>query len=1034
MESKRIYSEKDWNGILEKFNLSEEEINEKKKILNKYIEMHRNGDLKNHKEENIKPSFFMEVFKDILGYNSITSGKFELYFEKKTKMTQERSDACLGFFEKDYNSDRVKAVIELKGPYVDLDKEQVGRKNSRSPVKQAFDYRADIGKSCEYIIVSNIYEIRFYQNDYGRTKYEVFNLEMLEEEENFKKFYCLFSKEFLFGNKLEEKSFIDKSFEEISLKEEKIKKEFYNKYKEVREKIFSILKLDNDNTGTDILIEKTQKLLDRFLFIKFAEATDPSLLPKNIYKKYINGTVINGNVKKFQGFKLLCDGIDVGNKEEDINGYNGGLFKRDKELEKLVIKNEIFDELERLAEYDYSSDLNENILGHVFEKSMTDLEKLKANQNNENYDKKDGNQKRTGAFYTPKYIVQYIVKNAIDNWLEDRKKELGYYNLPEVEENKIFLKGYEHKHKHKEKKLSIKAKRHLDFWNKYREKVKNIKVIDPACGSGAFLVEVFNYLKEIRGEINNNILNYNVSKSYSADMDSEILLNNIYGVDVNKEAAEITKLSLWLKTANKNKPLENLDKNVKCGNSLIDDKEIAGEVAFNWDKEFPEVFENGGFDIVVGNPPYGVNFDDKTKKYLLKFDKLVPDYEIYIYFISLYRKILKRNGYLSYIFSNTFLSTLYGKKYRKSLLKEVSIKEIVDLSNDNTFIDARVRTIIFSFKNSIENNESTFTKIENRNFKQFKKYSKDKVLENVENIASLFFQNRNEIEIVKKIKENVKIKDFFEISQGLIPYDKHKGHNEYTIKNRIWHSNTQKDKTYKKELKGGDVSQYLIKWNGELWISYGEWLAAPRERKFFVNERILVREITNKRLFACYTDKEFYNTPSLINIINEKNILELKYILTLINSTLLGWYHNKTSPKANKGLFPKILVNDVRNLPIKEISLKDQQLFIEKADKILSLNKKLQEENSEFQKLIAKKFGKKLSNKLKKWYLLNFSEFEKELKTEISPEWAKYFLQRQEKILKIKNEIDKIDREIDKMVYELYGLNDDEIKIIEENL
>jgi len=95
---------------------------------------------------------------------------------------------------------------------------------------------------------------------------------------------------------------------------------------------------------------------------------------------------------------------------------------------------EEFDELEQLAKYDYSSDLNENILGHVFEKSMTDLEKLKANQNNENYDKKVGNQKRTGAFYTPKYIVQYIVKNAIDNWLEDRKKELGYYNLPEVEE------------------------------------------------------------------------------------------------------------------------------------------------------------------------------------------------------------------------------------------------------------------------------------------------------------------------------------------------------------------------------------------------------------------------------------------------------------------------------------------------------------------------------------------------------------------------------------------------------------------------
>ena len=272
-------------------------------------------------------------------------------------------------------------------------------------------------------------------------------------------------------------------------------------------------------------------------------------------------------------------------------------------------------------------------------------------------------------------------------------------------------------------------------------------------------------------------------------------------------------------------------------------------------------------------------------------------------------------------------------------------------------------------------------------------------------------------------------------------FHKYRGHDEYTIKNRIWHSNIQKDETYKKELKGEDVKQYIINWNGELWISYGEWLAAPREQKFFVTERVLIREITKDRLYACYTEKEFYNTPSLINIIDEKNILNLKYILTLINSKLLGWYHNKTSPKANKGLFPKILVNDVRNLPIVEITLNEQQPFIEKADKMLSLNKELQGISQKFQRMIMREFNlEKLSTKLQNWYLLNFDEFIKELlkaKVKLSlsqkADWEDYFIAEKEKADTLNNEITKTDKEIDKIVYELYGLSEEEIKIIEES-
>ena len=132
----------------------------------------------------------------------------------------------------------------------------------------------------------------------------------------------------------------------------------------------------------------------------------------------------------------------------------------------------------------------------------------------------------------------------------------------------------------------------------------DIKIVDPACGSGAFLITAFEYLLNYNNYLNDKIFDLTGVKDLFSDTTKEILQNNIFGVDLNKESVEITKLSLWLKTADKNKTLASLENNIKCGNSLIDDPEIAGNLAFNWEKEFPEIFANGGFDIVVGNPPY----------------------------------------------------------------------------------------------------------------------------------------------------------------------------------------------------------------------------------------------------------------------------------------------------------------------------------------------------------------------------------------------------------------------------------------------
>lgn len=1012
---------------------AQEEINlndysEKRKILNNWINSLEKGILSKSKEEEFQGEFLNDIFSFILGAVNKSSGNDEwnLQRESKTRIDGQKADGVIGFFDVN-GKDDVRAVIELKGPTISLDQRQKRSGDTRTPVEQAFNYAPKYGKNCQWVIVSNYKEIRLYRSN-DMTEYEVFFLENLKDDLEFQKFIYILSFEALVGTANKKAKALELS-EEYQKNQIEIEKKFYNEYRNIRLHIFENMKENNPETDENTLLEKVQKLLDRFLFICFCE--DKGLLEKDFFNTILKKGKDFGSI--FDIFKVFCNWINLGNPKENISHFNGGLFKNDDVLNSLNIDDKVFEELKKISDYDFDSDLNVNILGHIFEQSISDIEELKKSISGEEFDQKKSKRKKDGIFYTPQYITKYIVENSIKNWLDDKRKELGEDDLPKLNEKDYIFDIAK-------KNYTKNYRKHIEFWQQYREAVRNIKIIDPACGSGAFLITAFEFLLNYNKYLDDKIFDLVGTSDLFSDRTKEILQNNIFGVDLNRESVEITKLSLWLKTADKNKTLASLENNIKCGNSLIDDPEIAGDLAFNWEKEFPEIFANGGFDIVVGNPPYGVNFDDKTKKYLLEFDKLVPDYEIYIYFISLYRKILKNNGYLSYIFPNTFLSTLFGKKYRENLFNTITVKEIIDLSNDNTFVDASVRTIIFSFKNILENSDIKFLKTRDKTFYSFKDYLKNEVMENIENIASLFFQNKKEKEIISKIKNNQKLADFFEVSQGLIPYDKYRGHDEYTIKNRIWHSNVKKDETYKKELKGEDVKQYLLNWNNELWISYGEWLAAPRERKFFVNKRILIREITKDKLFACYTEEEFYNTPSLINVINEKDILELKYILTIVNSKLLGWYHNKTSPKANKGLFPKILVNDVRNLPLVNIPLEKQQPFIEKADKMLFLNKELQDLSQKFQRMLLRKFDlEKLSTKLQEWYLLDFSDFIKELKrlkVKLSlsqeSEWEEYFLEEKSKAIAVDSEIKNTDKEIDSMVYRLYDLTDEEIKIIEE--
>ena len=300
-----------------------------------------------------------------------------------------------------------------------------------------------------------------------------------------------------------------------------------------------------------------------------------------------------------------------------------------------------------------------------------------------------------------------------------------------------------------------------------------------------------------------------------------------------------------------------------------------------------------------------------------------------------------------------------------------------------------------------------------------------------------YWVSNEQNQLKEKITMNtIPLCEIADISQGLIPYDKYRGHSSETIKNRVWHSNFPKDETYRKELEGKDVKRFSVSWNGKNWISYGDWLAAPRKPEYFINERILIREITSPNILAGYTMNELYNTPSIINCINFKT--PIKYVLGIINSKLMSFYHKVNSPKANKGLFPKILVDDVRGLPIKinesyfeTISNITQQL-------IDIANLKSLTENSFIQYIAEVYSPKAITEKLSEFYKMDFKGFIDELKKQkvkLTPkqemELMPLFQEKTKELAALSQTIEKLDSELDEVVFALYGLTEEDRIIVE---
>ncbi|TAG84924.1 MAG: restriction endonuclease subunit M, partial [Bacteroidetes bacterium] len=376
------------------------------------------------------------------------------------------------------------------------------------------------------------------------------------------------------------------------------------------------------------------------------------------------------------------------------------------------------------------------------------------------------------------------------------------------------------------------------------------------------------------------------------------------------------------------------------------------EKAFVWKKEFSMPFQKGGFDLIVGNPPY---VDIKmiknhfVKYYFKTYETATNRINLYAIFIEKVLSLLSNKGILSFIIPNSILVNSSYLKIREKLYQ--GIEKIIKLP-DNIFESAKVETIIFKY---FHNKQIDFAKalifphatkiekiVETEKIK-FKTF--DKKNWNGKFLAFNIYADNEKQSIIRKCFENSEsLENYVDFSLGITPYDKYKGHSDELIKNREFHTTNQKNKDYKPCISGQNITRFFISENISEYIKYGDWLGAKREERFFTEPRIIVRQILSgkpPRIYAGFTNKPLYFTQIGFSILTKNNDLNIKYILALFNSKLLNFIHKYKFTDVEKEIFSKILIENARILPIKKISLASQQIFIDKVNEILELQPKL---------------------------------------------------------------------------------------------
>jgi len=516
-----------------------------------------------------------------------------------------------------------------------------------------------------------------------------------------------------------------------------------------------------------------------------------------------------------------------------------------------------------------------------------------------------------------------------------------------------------------------------------------------------------------------------------------ILLNNIYGVDIDPQAVEVTKLSLLLKVLEgeseqtivkqlkmfHERALPDLGNNIKCGNSLIgtdfyninvetgfkpvstvDDEERRKVNPFDWDKEFPEIMKVGGFDVVIGNPPYGFHqiHSDIVKFYFKSYYTASQgSFEHSFLFYEASLKLLRQGGIHGFIVPVTWLTIPSAAALRRFILESFAIRSITWLP-ELVFKNAQVNTLVSIIQRDIpgttkilisEVNDPSQGKGVRRELKQSSFISAGHIIH--------IFEDFTETELLTKIETHSKpLCSLARPCSGYNPYEVGKGedpdgnpHSKETVIKKPYHANSRLGLDWKPEAIGRDLGRYELRWPINRYVKYGPWFAAPRDPCNFIGPRLLVQEITggvNHRIISTYCDKELYHSRDIIPIKCDQTWPSPLFLLGIVNSWLITWWHHRRSPKAKKALFPKVLVSDLKRIPVPIVNTENSahmelhNRMVALVDQMLELNKQLASAKTDHDKTV------------------------------------------------IQRQIDATDRQIDQLVYELYGLTEEEIKIVEE--
>lgn len=627
------------------------------------------------------------------------------------------------------------------------------------------------------------------------------------------------------------------------------------------------------------------------------------------------------------------------------------------------------------------------ILGQVYEQFLGKIINLSQSRQ-VIVEEKPEVRKAGGVYYTPSYIVDYIIENTIGKYLK----------------------------------------------NKNPEQIKDLTILDPSCGSGSFLIVAYQFLLDwYLAEYTKNTKKYKdkiyqtTGKKYALTSGEKkrILLSHIYGVDIDQQAVETSKLSLLLKVLEgesgeritrqlqlfKERALPDLDQNILSGNSLIasnyyqniqldllDEDEMYRVNVFDWEDGFSNIMKKGGFDIVIGNPPYGAFLSDQQMEYINQVYEL-QNYQLdsYIIFLEKFIKIiLKDQGKFGMIIPNTWLLNLKSNNIRKYLFSQTQIKNIVNYQYA-VFPKVTVDTqIVIIDKLPLQENHQIKINLINKNGNNEEYLISQKSWLSEEGKPVNILTKPQFFTIIEKLNILPKLELGLKVTQGAKPFQVGKGNPPQTrdiVNKKPFVSTTKKDKTFKPLLRGSLINKYQIKWHNNYWISFGNWLAEPRySANYDAQVKIVIRQ-TGDSLIATLDEQKFIVRDNLYTIIlkPEFNHLDLKYFLGLINSKFLTWvYQNTINPEKGEAL-AQVKRGHLAQLPI---------IYPD-------LSNNIEKEN--YLKMI------RLVNQILALYL--------KLDQQTIPTGKKM----------IQTQIKFTNQEIDQLVYKIYGLIDQEIKIIEES-